>query len=148
MANFKFTWGHGVILALVGFMTFILSLIFLADTPGDLVSENYYEHSIRYQTETIEAEKNTNELVHKPEIKTQANGINIIFPAEIQPNEGTIVLMRGAYAKDDVKDSLHLRNQQQLIPAVKLQKGEYDMELRWTSNGKFYLIKKRIEWGY
>ncbi|AFL96933.1 FixH family protein [Ornithobacterium rhinotracheale] len=148
MAKFNFTWGHGVILALVGFMAFILSLIFLADTPGDLVSENYYEHSLNYQKETIEAEKNTNALAHKPEVKLQANGINIVFPEEIQPSEGSVLLMRGAYAKDDVKDTLRLRNQQQLIPAAKLQKGEYDMELRWKSNGDFYLIKKRIEWGY
>uniref|UniRef100_UPI0039A69EC0 FixH family protein n=1 Tax=Ornithobacterium rhinotracheale TaxID=28251 RepID=UPI0039A69EC0 len=148
MTNFKFSWVHGIILALAGFMIFILSLIFLADTPGDLVSENYYEHSLNYQKETIEAEKNTNALAHKPEIKLQANGINIIFPEEIQPSHGTIFLMRGAYAKDDVKDSLHLRNHQQLIPAAKLKKGEYDMELRWKSGQNFYLIKKKIEWGY
>lgn len=148
MAKFKFTWGHGVVLALVGFMTFILSLIFLADTPGDLVSENYYEHSVKYQSETIDAEKNAENLLQKPSITLQANGINITFPKEITPSMGSIYLMRGAFTKDDVSDSLHLRNQQQLIPAAKLQKGEYDMELRWKENNNYYLIKRRIEWGY
>lgn len=146
MSKFKFHWGHGVMLGLFSFMAFILILIFLAeDSIGDTY-DDYYEHSLKYQTETIDAIKNFDSLQEKPMIKLQANGILVKFPISIQPEKGSIYLERGAYKEDDINLKLTLRNGEQLIPAVGLKKGEYDMKLRWTEKGKKFLKKERIEW--
>ena len=146
MSKFKFTWGHGVMLGLLCFILFILTLIFLADGQTGDVYDNYYEHSLKYQTETIDAESNVKNLEEKPIIKSQANGLLLSFPVNIKPDSGSVFLIRGAYKKDDILLDLNLRNNEQLIPAAKLKKGEYDLELRWLENNKNYLIKKRIEW--
>lgn len=146
MSKFKFTWGHGVIVGLFSFIVFILTLIFLADGKTGDVYDDYYEHSLKYQTETIDAINNVKTLSEEPTITTQANGFLIHFPSSIQPSSGSIYLIRGAHTKDDIKLDLKLRNNAQLIPAARMKAGEYDLELRWDENGKSYLIKKRIEW--
>lgn len=146
MSKFKFTWGHGVMLGLLSFIIFILTLIFLADGRTGDVYDNYYEHSLKYQTETIDAENNVRNLKEKPTIKSQANGLLLSFPVDIKLDSGSIFLIRGAYKKDDVKLDLNLRNNEQLIPAIKLKKGQYDLELRWLENNKNYLIKETVEW--
>ena len=146
MSKFKFTWGHGVILGLFSFIAFILTLIFLADGRTGDVYENYYEHSLKYQTETIDAVNNVKNLSEAPTIKRQANGFLVHFPSSIKPSSGSIYLIRGAHTKDDIALDLKLRNNEQLIPAARMKLGEYDLELRWVENDKSYLIKKRIEW--
>ena len=146
MSKFKFTWGHGVIIGLFSFIVFILTLIFLADGRTGDVYDNYYEHSLKYQTETIDAVNNAKSLSEEPTITTQANGFLIHFPTSIQPSSGSIYLIRGAHTKDDIKMDLKLRNNDQLIPAARMKPGEYDLELRWNEKDKSYLIKKKIEW--
>lgn len=146
MSKFKFHWGHGVMLGLLSFIIFILTLIFLASGKDSDVFDKYYEHSLKYQTETINALRNYEDLSEKPTIKLQANGILISFPKSIKPDSGTVYLMKGAYKTEDVSEKLNLRNSEQLIPAVRLKKGEYDMQLRWSEGNKQYLKKERIEW--
>ncbi|MBV7440333.1 FixH family protein [Weeksellaceae bacterium TAE3-ERU29] len=146
MSKFKFTWGHGVMIGLFSFIAFILTLIFLADGQTGDIYDDYYEHSLKYQTETIDAVNNVKNLPETPTIKTQANGFLIHFPPSIKPSSGSICLIRGAHTKDDIKLDLNLRNNEQLIPAAIIEIGEYDLELRWFENNKSYLIKNRIEW--
>lgn len=60
----KFTWGHGIAIALGSFMLFILGIIFFGaqmlfpdgNDNSDLVSDNYYENELAYQ-EVIDAKK-------------------------------------------------------------------------------------------
>lgn len=47
----KFTWGHGMVLALAGFIAFILGMIFFYTRgyqTSEMVSENYYEDELIY----------------------------------------------------------------------------------------------------
>ena len=55
----KFTWGHGIALALACFIGFILYLIFIfpiGKQTSDLVSDNYYQDELEYQ-KVIDAKK-------------------------------------------------------------------------------------------
>lgn len=146
MAKFKFTWGHGVMLGLLSFIAFILTLIFLAQDSIGEPYEDYYEHSLKYQTETIDAIKNEEILKQRPTIKLQANGILIQFPETITPQKGSVYLERGAHKYEDLEIPLTLRNHQILIPSAKLKAGEYEMRLKWEENGVKYLKKQKIEW--
>lgn len=146
MSNFKFTWGHGVALALGSFIIFILTLIYLGQDTGDLVTDHYYEHALTYQEDVIDAEKNVNELPVKPKIVEQANGILLTFPDDLLVESGEIVLTRGAYRATDIRIPIQLRNHEILIPAHKLSKGDYDMTITWNNQGKKYLIKKNLQW--
>lgn len=147
MKDFKFNWGHGVMLGLGAFMLFILTLIFLADETGDLVSDNYYEDALVFQEHGIDARNRVQTLKNKPEILKQANGFNIQFPAEIQPDSGQVYLIRGAFKADDVALPLKLNDRNQvLIPAAHMKPGEYDLNLTWYNNGEPYLLKKTLTW--
>lgn len=147
MSKFKFTWGHGVMLMLGSFMLFILTLIYLADETGDLVTDDYYEESLVYQENSIDAVNRAKELAAKPEIKEQANGYLVQFPTEIKSDSGQLYLMRGAYKKDDMVLPLDLNARNQvLIPASQLKPGEYDLKLTWFLNGESYIIKKTLQW--
>ncbi|MDG4945265.1 FixH family protein [Weeksellaceae bacterium KMM 9713] len=147
MSKFKFDWGHGIALGLGSFMIFILTLIFLADDTGDLISEEYYEESLVFQEEKIDARNRVKHLDDKPEIIDQANGYNIQFPEAIVPDSGQVYLMRGAHKANDILLPLDLNSRNSiLIPAARLTDGEYDMELTWYQEGKPYIIEKTLKW--
>lgn len=147
MSGFKFNWGHGVMLGLGSFMLFILTLIFLADESGDLVSDEYYEEALVYQELDINARNRAAQLSQKPEIVQQANGFSINFPAEIRPDSGQIYLMRGAFKSDDVILPLELNSRNKiLVPAAQMKPGEYDLSLSWYIGGIPYLIKETLTW--
>ncbi|CAI9428778.1 putative protein conserved in bacteria [Candidatus Ornithobacterium hominis] len=146
MKKIKLNWPYLVVIGLGSFMIFILTLIYLAGDTGDLVTDNYYEHSLKYQEETIDAANRASTLVYKPEIKIQVNGILISFPDSYEIQNGNVLLMRGVKKENDIHFRINENAKEILIPAVKLEKGEYDMSLRWEMNDEFYLIQKVIEW--
>lgn len=144
MAKFKFHWGHGLMLALASFMIFIITLILLAGNMGEMVEDNYYEKTLRFQDD-IDAQKRANSLVNKPEIVKQANGFVIRFHET--PQEGTILFLRSNNSENDINQPLMLNSKlEQLIHAVDLKNGNYDISIRWTQNGQNYLLKKSVIW--
>ncbi len=144
MSKFKFTWGHGIIVALGCFIIFITSLVFLAGNMGEMVEDNYYEKTIHYQDD-IDAAKRANSLHQKPEIIQQANGYLIKFHE--QPESGEVLFLRSNDSKEDVKQPLKLNSRkEQLVHALDLKNGDYEVSLRWKRNGQSYLLKKSIHW--
>lgn len=145
MTKFRFTWAHGIILALGLFIVFILSLVFLAGDMGEMMDENYYQKTIEYQDE-INAATRANSLKQKPEIIEQANGYLIRF-YENSAEKGDVVFLRPNNSQDDVREALKLNaNNEQLIHAVKLKDGDYQVSIHWTQANQSYLIKKTIHW--
>lgn len=140
----KFTWGHGLMVALGCFMIFILSLIFFAGNMGEMVTEDYYEKTINYQ-EDIDASKRANSLTGKPQIIEQANGFMVRFTEPVQ--NGEVLFLRSDDSKKDVVKPLKLNSKNEmLIHSVDLQKGEYEVTLRWKQNDEDYLVKERVNW--
>lgn len=145
MSKFKFTWGHGIIVALGCFMIFIVTLVILGGNMGEMVDENYYEKTIKYQDE-INAASRANALSPKPEIIQQANGYLLRFH-QTQPDEGTVLFMRLNNSEDDIYRPLNLNSKnEQLIHSVDLINGDYEVTLRWKQLGQDFLIKQTINW--
>lgn len=144
MAKFKFTWAHGLMVALGSFMIFISSLVFFAGNMGEMVDENYYEKTVHYQDD-IDAAKRANSLDKKPEIIEQANGYLIRFHEE--PQSGEVLFLRSNNSSEDVKQPLKLNSRkEQLMHATDLIQGEYEVSLRWKQDGKNYLLKQKVNW--
>jgi len=144
MSKFKFTWGHGIVVALICFIIFITSLVFLAGNMGEMVEDNYYEKTIHYQDD-IDAAKRANSLSQKPEIIQQANGYLIKFYE--QPESGEVLFLRSNDSNEDVKQPLKLNSRkEQLVHALDLKDGDYEVSIRWKQNGQNYLLKKTIHW--
>lgn len=145
MAKFKFNWGHGLALALASFIIFILSLIFLAGDMGEMVDDNYYEKTVKYQDD-IDAAQRANSLNQKPEIILQANGYLIRFYDDV-PETGFVRFLRPNDSGQDVVEPLKLNSQkEQLIHSVKLKEGDYEVSIRWKQNKQDYLIKETVNW--
>lgn len=140
----KFTWGHGIMVALGCFMIFILSLIFFSGNMGEMVTEDYYEKTINYQDD-IDAAKRANALPAQPQIIEQANGFMVRFPEQVQ--SGDVLFLRSENSKKDIVKPLKLNSRNEmLISSVDLIHGEYEVSLRWKQNNETYLVKERVNW--
>lgn len=143
----KFTWGHGVVVALGCFIIFILSLLYFAGETGGMVTDNYYEKELHFQDE-INSEKRANALKEKPEVIVQANGFLFQFPATTSTDfSGDIYLLRNEDETKDIKETIKLNDRKNfLVSSVKLKEGVYELTLNWKENNQTYLIKKSIRW--
>lgn len=140
----KFTWGHGIVVALGCFMIFILSLVIFAGDMGEMMEDNYYEKTVNYQDD-IDAAKRANNLEKQPQIILQANGIKFYFPDSV--DEGQILLRRLENSEFDILEPIKLNSRnEQLIHSVNLIDGEYDVRLSWKKNQQDYLIKSQLKW--
>lgn len=151
--KFKFTWGHGVILALSCFIIFICTLIFTIEfskNTFDLVTDNYYEEEINYQKE-IDATHNAALLKEKPKIEIiSESGIKIIFPKEFNftNTTGKFKLFRAnSQALDINKNELDLSpSNTLLIPSKVLVNGNYTLKLYWKKDKINYQMEIPITW--
>ena len=61
----KFNWGTGIVLAFIGFISFILYFVITMSTnkkyDHDLVTDDYYKQELEYQSD-INKEKNAKTL--------------------------------------------------------------------------------------
>ncbi len=151
--KFKFTWGHGVIIALACFIIFICTLIFtvgFSENTFDLVTDNYYEEEINYQQE-IDATNNASLLKEKPKIEIiPDSGIKITFPKEFNSINtiGKFKLIRANSQALDInkKEFDWVPSNTLFIPAKVLVKGNYTLKLYWTKEKTNYQMEIPIKW--
>ncbi len=157
--RFKFTYGHGVVLALLLFMIMITYLVvyygYVQADNYDMVTENYYEKELKYQ-EVINARNNAYKLVEKPIIKVfNGKGIQIIFPKQFDANntKGEIYFYRPSNDDLDKKFPLNISNNQDIYITKELlttknidTKGLYIAKITWKSKGIEYYWEEKINW--
>ncbi len=147
----KFTWGHGVIVALGSFIAFILFMILIfpnGQQNSDLVSKSYYEDELAYQ-EVIDAKNNAGELTQKPTYNQTQGGIAIVFPISAIPDEKKVdfELFRTDDSNLDVKKQTVLDEANAiLIPEKVISKGSYTLKIKWQKNKKTYQIDYDVLW--
>lgn len=147
----KFTWGHGVVIALGSFIAFILFMILVfpnGQQNSDLVSKNYYEDELAYQ-EVIDAKNNAAELTEKPVYSQFSEGIKITFPTSEIPDGKKVdfELFRTDDSNLDVKKEILLdRTNSIFIPEKVISKGSYTLKIKWVKNKKTYQIDYDVLW--
>lgn len=147
----KFSWGHGVIVALASFIAFILFMVLVfpnGKQGAELVSNDYYNDELHYQ-EVIDAKNNADFLPEKPNYNQQSEGILILFPPSISPDKSTVHfdLFRTDDANLDVKKDLTLDGKKSiLVPAKVLVNGSYTLKIKWFQNKKPYQIDYDVLW--
>ncbi len=152
MKKIKFTWGHGMVLALLSFMIFIVSFLFRFNSEKgnsmDLVTEDYYNEGLKYQSK-YDAMQNFAQLQSKPSIKVVGNELHITFPDSLKVLEGTLGIYRPSNKELDKNFELQLQDHQmKLNDKAFPQKGKYDIFLQWEDENNIpYLHKEEIYWG-
>ena len=147
----NFSWGHGVIVALGLFMSFILFMIFVYSNGmknSELISDNYYEDELAYQ-EIITAKNNADELTEKPVYLQTSEGISVTFPKETAPENSKVnfELFRTDDSNLDVKKEVTLDAQNKLvIPGKVIFSGSYTLKIKWENNKKTYQVDYDVQW--
>lgn len=147
----KFSWGHGIIVALALFIGFILYLIFIfpiGKQNSELVTESYYEDELAYQN-VIDAKKNADNLPAKPQYAQLPYGIRIAFPKDITNANSKIdfYLYRTNDKTQDKKATIKLdENNSFLVPKELMIPGSYTLKIRWNKDNKDYQVDYDVEW--
>ena len=147
----KFTWGHGIALALACFIGFILYLIFIfpiGKQTSDLVSDNYYQDELEYQ-KVIDAKKNADKLSQKPFFAQLPYGIRIAFPKEaIDSGQQVHFELYSTNDKEkDKKQNVNLdSNNSFLVPKEMLSTGSYTLKVRWKKSDIDYQVDYELVW--
>ena len=131
-------WGYKIAILYGGFVVIVLASVFFAMTQKvDLVTDNYYEKELKYQSQ-IDKSQRTKTLVEKTGIELNGGSVKIKFPIFPDNNAAAdfILLYRPSDPSKDIKiavsaDSLGT----QRIPTGALAKGYWKIKLNWTSGG-------------
>ncbi|KIA84468.1 FixH protein [Kaistella solincola] len=147
----KFSWGHGIVVALASFIAFILFMILIfpeGQQNSELVSDDYYQDELSYQT-VIDSKKNADLLAEKPSFQQSPAGIKILFPETLTPENGKVnfELYRTDDSNLDVKKELSLDAAHAiLIPAKVISKGSYTLKIKWQQDKKPYQVDYDVLW--
>jgi hypothetical protein len=145
----KFNWGTGIVLAFIGFISFIMYFIISMNTNDkynhDLVTEDYYKQELEFQNE-INKETNAKSLTDNIQWKKTDQGLIIIFPETLKANSitGKVFLYRPSNKQFDFEIPISLSNHNLLIPDKRLLDGRWNIKVDWQYNGTGYLFKKEI----
>lgn len=145
----KINWGTGVVIGFGSFMTFILFFVFLVQSnskyDNELVADDYYKQESKVQGD-IESQTLSNALKTKLKIEKTAEGLQIIFPADIDYKKinGTISLYRPSNQKLDFETKISLSSPIMLIPNHKLVGGLWEISINWKVDELTYLNKETV----
>ncbi|WP_418602733.1 FixH family protein [Hwangdonia sp.] len=145
----KFNWGTGIVLAFIGFISFIMYFIITMNTDSkydhDLVTEDYYKQELQVQND-IEKQKNANTLETNIKWKKTDKGIVLTFPETLKAEKitGKVFLYRPSNKQFDFETAISLSNHNLLIPDKRLLDGRWNIIVDWQYSGKSYLYKKEI----
>ncbi|TYB77151.1 FixH family protein [Bizionia myxarmorum] len=145
----KINWGTGMVLALVGFICFIMFFVIKMNIDKkyehDLVTEDYYQQELKVQG-NMEKEQNGNSLAQNIRWKQTNEGILVTFPDSLDISEitGKVFLYRPSDKQFDFEMPISLSNQNLLIPDNRLLGGRWNLIIDWDYEGKSYRFKKEI----
>lgn len=147
----KFNWGTGIILAFIGFISFIMYFIITMSTDDrfnhELVTENYYAEELAYQKD-IDKLNNAKNLSQNITYKTSDKGLIISFPSNIDYKKitGNVFLYRPSNKQLDYDTAISLSKPYLLIPDKRLVDGRWNIKVDWQYNGKSYLYKESVNY--
>jgi nitrogen fixation protein FixH len=145
----KINWGTGIVIAIIGFICFIMYFVITMSTDKnyshDLVTEKYYQKELLFQDE-IEATKNAMALEEKVIITRIKNGLKVEFPEFFNPKDikGKVFLYRPSNKQLDFEIPISTSKPYLLVPEQRLLDGRWNMIVSWHHKNKDYLIKKEI----
>jgi hypothetical protein len=145
--NLKISWGTGIVIVFVIFMSATISTaIYLMSQDVNLVADDYYDQEIKYQQQ-IDRIKRTKKLDEKNIITFNGSTINVKIPKSLISKDltGEIYFYRPSDEKSDIKiplytDSLGL----QVIPVSSLGKGLWAVKVNWLAGEMEYFVEERI----
>ncbi|MFY0631493.1 MAG: FixH family protein [Flavobacteriaceae bacterium] len=147
----KISWGKGIVIAMVGFVSFIMYFVISMSTDKkfshDLVTEKYYEKELNYQ-QVIDATKNAKSLGEDINIVRDEKGLQIQFPKIFQDKkvEGKVFLYRPSNKQLDFEMPISITDNYLLVPEKRLLGGRWNIFVNLKYNNKNYYFSKEINY--
>lgn len=145
----KINWGTGIVLAFIGFISFIMYFVINMNIKKqydhDLVTESYYEAELAYQGD-IDKLKNAQELSENISWERISSGIILKFPKSLTEEKikGKVFLYRPSSKQYDFEMHISLSDHTLLIPDNRLLDGRWDIKVDWNYDGKSYMYKEML----
>ncbi|AJR03446.1 FixH family protein [Siansivirga zeaxanthinifaciens] len=147
----KINWGNGIVLAFIGFISFIMYFIITMNVDEkynhDLVTEDYYGEELEYQT-SINKLNNAKNLQSNIAYEKTSEGLIIKFPEDIDYKKitGKVFLYRPSNKQLDFETAISLSKPYLLIPDNRLVDGRWNITIDWQYNDELYLYKEIISY--
>ncbi len=147
MIKLKINWGVGLVITLAVFIIIsLIMVLYFMNQKVDLVTDNYYEKTLTYQTQIDEAERSRefNELIKVQYLGTQ---LKFIFPDSIAKliNNGEVYFYRPSDSNKDFKSTFVLdENGEAAFDETMLEKGYWKVYLKWVMNGESYSVERTL----
>ena len=139
-------WGYKIILVFAVFVSGILYLVIGSFSQNiDLVTTNYYEEELKYQT-TIDATERSNALSSKIICVVKNDTMHIEFPAEMKKQhvKADVWLYFIADKKKDIKQTFETSEGSISLPLTVMNKGLHDVKINWEAAGGQYYFEQKI----
>jgi hypothetical protein len=151
MTKMKINWGTGIVLAFIGFISFIMYFIITMNVDKkyehDLVTEDYYAEELDYQNDINKLE-NSKKLSENISYKKTEEGLVIYFPNNLDPEKitGKVFLYRPSNKQLDFDTAISSSKPYLLIPDKRLVDGRWNIKIDWQYKGISYLFKESINY--
>ena len=142
----RFNWGTGIVVAMIVFMSFIVTLVVIMSGSGDGLEESgYYEKGNRHD-EKLEAMQNAAKLGAALEIKwlQTARSVSIDFGTGNAPDSGNVLLKRPSDLRLDFDQSLRPGMDSQVVSWEGRQSGLWNVECSWHQQGRRYFKAQQL----
>lgn len=145
----KISWGTAIVMAIVGFIAFIMYFVITMITDDsyshDLVVEEYYKTELTFE-EQLDKTRNADRLSENINLEKTVDGMLITFPAELAPSDifGNVFLYRPSNKQLDSEIPLSLSSHQLLVPDNRLIDGRWNIIIDWEYRGEKFYFKEDI----
>lgn len=143
----KFHWGVGIIIAFAVFLIISFATIFyFMNQKVDLVTDNYYEKTLTYQTEIDEAARSET-FDEKIALIYSDKFLTISFPDSLvsKVKDGELYFYRPSDSGKDFKSPFNLNEEgKSSLNLSNLEKGYWRVHLRWITNNSSYSIERTL----
>ncbi|MGV3609608.1 MAG: FixH family protein [Fluviicola sp.] len=136
-------WGKRIIIGMVLFMGFILTLVtIMMRQKIDLVEEDYYNRELNYNAQ-FNAQKNYISAAEKISFETRTDSLFIHFPPKFQSKEVTINFQRPNDKNSDI--SFTVKPQEKvLIPTTAFPKGVFQCIIQGSIQDQPYEMSQQV----
>lgn len=137
-------WGKGIVLTITVFVALIMTMVIISVRMDgiELVTENYYEEEINYQSR-IDQSNSANNL--KREIisyDSQSKNIELTLP---NGTKGSLELFRPSDSSLDQVIDLNISHEGKTnVSLNQLKPGFWTVKLKWSEKGKMYYQEEKI----
>ena len=135
----KLNWGTSIAIVYGLFaITMVGFVIKSKSMDHSLVTEDYYAKDLAYQQQ-YDKLTNSQTLANDLKINKLADGLQLLFPTDVQQVSGDILLYRADDKSKDFSVKIAPDAQgQQLVPTDQLTPGRWTVKVDWQAGGKAF----------